>query len=181
MTETSQSRQLVLQVRLALPRDASMLAELAAGLFEQTFGPMNDPEDMRMYLANAFSPALQGEELADSERVVWIAEDPQGTPIGYAMLRRGERAPGVDVARAAEIQRIYADRAWHGRGVGATLMSACIEQAREWRCEVIWLAVWERNPRAIAFYEKTGFQPVGRQTFVLGRDVQYDLVMARRL
>jgi len=87
----------------------------------------------------------------------------------------------MDTSRSAEIQRIYADRAWHGRGVGETLMRACIDQAREWQCDVIWLGVWERNPRAIAFYEKTGFQRVGRQMFVLGRDVQFDLVMSRRL
>jgi ribosomal protein S18 acetylase RimI-like enzyme len=181
MSETLHSRQLTLRVRLATRRDASMLATLAAGLFEQTFGPLNDPDDMRMYVAEAFSPAVQGDELADPERVVWIAEDHEGTPVGYAMLRRGGTAPGVDTSRSAEIQRIYADRAWHGRGVGETLMRACIDQAREWQCDVIWLGVWERNPRAIAFYEKTGFQRVGRQTFVLGRDVQFDLVMSRRL
>jgi ribosomal protein S18 acetylase RimI-like enzyme len=181
MTEIPDSSELVLQVRPATPRDASMLATLAARLFEQTFGPMNDPDDVRMYVGEAFSPAVQGEELADPERIVWIAEDPGGAPIGYAMLRRGGTAPGVDSSRSAEVQRIYADRVWHGRGVGETLMRACVDQAREWRCDMIWLGVWERNPRAIAFYEKTGFEHVGRQTFVLGRDVQFDLVMSRRL
>jgi ribosomal protein S18 acetylase RimI-like enzyme len=41
--------------------------------------------------------------------------------------------------------------------------------------------VWEKNPRAIAFYEKKGFRKVGRQTFLLGKDVQHDLVMALSL
>jgi ribosomal protein S18 acetylase RimI-like enzyme len=74
--------------------------------------------------------------------------------------------------------RIYADREWHGRGVAAALMRACVAQARDWRCDVVWLGVWEDNPRAIAFYEKTGFRAVGRQTFLLGSDVQHDLVMS---
>jgi ribosomal protein S18 acetylase RimI-like enzyme len=181
MSEIPQSAHPVLRVRLGKLHDAAMLAELAARLFQQTFGPMNDPADMRTYVASAFSPAAQGEELADPERVVWIAEDHDGVPIGYAMLRRGGTAPGVDGARTAEIQRIYVDRTWHGRGVGEALMRACLDQSREWRCDVIWLGVWERNPRAIAFYEKTGFRAVGRQTFLLGRDVQYDLVMAQPL
>jgi ribosomal protein S18 acetylase RimI-like enzyme len=39
--------------------------------------------------------------------------------------------------------------------------------------------VWERNPRAIAFYEKLGFAAVGEHEFRLGNDPQRDIVMAR--
>jgi len=44
---------------------------------------------------------------------------------------------------------------------------------------VLWLDVWERNSRAIAFYRKWGFVKVGTQDFRLGEDVQHDLLMAR--
>ena len=44
----------------------------------------------------------------------------------------------------------------------------------------MWLDVWEENPRAIAFYTKWRFAVVGRQDFVLGSDVQHDLLMSRR-
>jgi ribosomal protein S18 acetylase RimI-like enzyme len=60
-------------------------------------------------------------------------------------------------------------------------MDACLQQARAWESELVWLGVWEVNARAIAFYQKHGFRSVGSQTFLLGRDVQNDLVMARRL
>ena len=168
-------------IRCATVRDAPVLAEFAARLFEDTFGPDNDPADMRAYLAGAFSTERQAAELADSSRVAFIAENDEGEPIGYALLRRGSRTEGVVSERPAEIQRIYAVRGWHGRGLGSTLMAACVEQARAWGCDVLWLAVWERNPRAIAFYEKSGFSKVGRTTFKLGNDMQFDDVMARSL
>ena len=57
-------------------------------------------------------------------------------------------------------------------------MNACIEQARAWHADELWLGVWEKNPRAIAFYQKTGLRVVGRQTFQLGRDLQHDFVMS---
>jgi len=157
---------------------AESLARLAARLFVQTFGAENTPDNMRLYLASAFSPEAQRAELSDPDRAIWIAVGETGDAIGYAMLRRGTRAPGITGERPAEVQRIYADLAWHGRGVGHALMSACIAQARAWQCDELWLGVWERNPRAIAFYSKAGFHAVGRQTFMLGRDVQHDLVMA---
>ncbi|HEV8235545.1 MAG TPA: GNAT family N-acetyltransferase [Gemmatimonadaceae bacterium] len=169
------------RLRRATTNDAQLLAELAARLFEDTFGPDNDPEDMRSYLASAFSEERQLAELADASRVIWIALDPSDRPIGYVTMRRGTRTDGIGGDHPAEVQRIYADRGWHGRGTGAALMAACVEQARAWGCDVLWLAVWERNPRAIAFYEKKGFRKVGRQTFVLGRDIQHDHVMARSL
>lgn len=166
-------------VRQAGVSDARALAELGARLFEQTFAAANTADDMRVYLSTAFRLDELTAELADDARAIWIAEDSTGAEIGYAMLRRGTTADGVVAARSAEIQRIYADRAWHGRGVGHELMRACLEHARAWGCDAVWLAVWEKNPRAIAFYEKLGFRAVGKQTFVLGRDLQQDVVMVR--
>jgi diamine N-acetyltransferase len=177
MTNTAQTTQL----RRATADDARMLAEFAARLFEDTFGPDNDPEDMRSYLAGSFSEEKQREEIEDPAGAVLFAVGPADQTIGYAVIRRGTRGDGVNGERPAEVNRIYADRAWHGRGVGAALMKGCVEQARAWGCDVLWLAVWERNPRAIAFYEKSGFRKVGRQTFLLGRDVQHDDVMERSL
>jgi GNAT superfamily N-acetyltransferase len=181
MPATAQTPRETPHLRRAEPRDAALLAELAARLFEQTFGPQNEPENMRAYLARAFSPDIQRAELSDAERVTWMAEDPSGVAIGYVMLRRGSGVPSVGGARPAEIQRVYADRSWHGRGVGAALIQACVDQARAWSCDVLWLAVWEENPRAIRFYEKSGFRSIGRQTFLLGDDVQFDIVMARAM
>jgi RimJ/RimL family protein N-acetyltransferase len=41
--------------------------------------------------------------------------------------------------------------------------------------------VWERNARAIAFYEKCGFMQAGSHVFLMGTDPQRDLVMIRWL
>ena len=62
-----------------------------------------------------------------------------------------------------EIARFYADAPWVGRGVGKTLMESCLDVAREKGCDVVWLDVWEKNLRAIAFYAKWGFEAVGSQ------------------
>jgi diamine N-acetyltransferase len=160
--------------------DARLLAELGARLFADAFGAMNHADDLRSFLADTYSTDLQLAELADDDRAVWVAEA-GGNAVGYAMLRRGSSSPHVEATCPAEVQRIYADRAWLGRGVGKSLLDACLEQARAWGCDAVWLGVWERNPRAIAFYEKRGFRRVGEQRFVVGTDSQRDHVMALRL
>jgi len=145
------------------------------------FGAVNEPENMRDYLSHAFSVAEQRRELADSERATFIAVDSIGTPIGYAMVRRNRPAAGVAGVAPGELQRIYVDNQWHGRGVGDALMARCVEQAQAWECDTFWLGVWQENPRAIAFYRRAGFETVGVQTFTLGRDIQHDFIMARPL
>jgi diamine N-acetyltransferase len=164
----------------ATDADARLLSALAARLFADAFGAMNDPEDVRLFTATTYSPDLQLAELRDASRVAWIAES-DGKAIGYAMARRGSHSPHVSARQPAELQRIYADGAWHGRGVGAALMDVCIAQSRAWACDVLWLGVWERNPRGIAFYEKWGFRRVGEQSFLVGTDSQRDHVMALNL
>jgi diamine N-acetyltransferase len=165
-------------IRRANIDDALLLSRLGARLFENTFGLANDPEDMRAYLRAAFSLESQQAALADPAIAGFIAEDAGHAAIGYAIVKRGSRGAGVTGVRPVEVQRIYSDHAWHGRGIGALLMNACMDQARAWRADELWLGVWEKNPRAIAFYQKTGFRVVGRQSFQLGRDVQQDLVMS---
>ena len=56
-------------------------------------------------------------------------------------------------------------------------MRACIEEARTMGHKTIWLDVWEKNKRAIRFYEKWGFRLVGNAQYVIGRDVTDDFIM----
>jgi ribosomal protein S18 acetylase RimI-like enzyme len=60
-------------------------------------------------------------------------------------------------------------------------MQACLTEAESAGCDLIWLGVWEHNPRAIGFYRKWGFRQVGAQRFQLGAELQTDLVMARQV
>jgi len=60
-------------------------------------------------------------------------------------------------------------------------MRACIEHAQMRGVEVLWLGVWERNERAIAFYNRWGFESVGTHIFLLGQDRQTDFIMAHRV
>jgi ribosomal protein S18 acetylase RimI-like enzyme len=169
-----------LEIRPATLDDAQGLSEAAARMFETTFGPDNTAEDMASYLTSAFTVEKQRAELADPERATFIV-DANGTIGGYATMHRGARSAGVTGERPAEIQRIYVDRSYQGMRMGESLMMSCLHQARRWQCDQIWLAVWERNARAIAFYTKHGFRKVGGQDFQLGSDLQHDHVMARNL
>ncbi len=167
-------------VRRAGVADAGVLAELAATTFHDTFAVFNRPEDMDEYMSSAFSVEQQLAELRDPNATFFLAM--VGDEVaGYAKLLDGEAPDGVAGERPVELARLYARRSFHGKGLAALLMDACYEEARARGHATMWLGVWERNARAIAFYEKCGFVACGRKVFVLGSDPQTDVVMARVL
>jgi ribosomal protein S18 acetylase RimI-like enzyme len=169
-----------LTIRRANPVDAGLLVELGARTFSETFAADNSPEDMAAYMSSAFNPAQQTAELGDPAATFFIAEV-GGVAAGYAMLRAGEPAEGVEGTKPVELVRLYVSREWLGRGVGEALMRACVDEARRAGHETIWLGVWERNGRAQAFYRKWNFRAVGEHVFQLGSDPQTDILMERAL
>ena len=167
-----------LAIRRANHEDASLLAELGARTFSETFAADNTPEDISSYLAASFNPAQQAAELADPASTFFIAEV-GGLVAGYAKLHAGEPAEGVEGDNPVELVRLYVLHEWLGRGVGAELMSACLDEARRAGHGTIWLGVWERNERAQSFYRKWDFRAVGEHVFQLGSDPQRDILMER--
>jgi len=166
-----------LLIRRATHADAEPLAELALRSFMDTFAAQNHPDDIAAYTARTYGPARQAAELANPDIVTLVGEV-DGRMAAYAQLRRGG-APGVDGPEPVEVMRFYVDRPWHGRGVAHRMMDAALRTAREQGARTVWLAVWEHNPRAMAFYAKHGFRVVGAQEFWMGSDRQNDHVMTR--
>lgn len=169
-----------LTIRRGKVDDAALLADLGTRTFSDTFAADNTPEDMTAYLASAFSPEQQADELADPTSLFLIAES-DGKPVGYAMLRSGNVLDEVTGEKPIELVRLYVSRESLGSGVGAALMQSCINEASQQGHETLWLGVWEHNHRAQEFYRRWNFEEIGTHVFQLGDDPQTDLLMQRSI
>ena len=170
-----------LTIRRAVAADAPVVSELALRTFLEAFAADNNPDDLAAYTAKSYGVPQQAAEIADPGMITLLAEI-GGTPAGYAQVRRDTPAEPVrHVPDVVEVVRFYVDAPWHGRGVAQRLMDAVMDAARELGGSSLWLSVWERNPRGIAFYRKYGFRDVGTHFFVVGSDHQTDRVMFREL
>jgi ribosomal protein S18 acetylase RimI-like enzyme len=167
-------------MRRATPQDASVVAAFAERTFVETFGRDNTPEDLAAHVAKAFGIAQQASELRDPNMTTLLGESGR-TLVAFAQLRGGHYPPCVTGPDPIELLRFYVDRPWHGQGIAQSLMRAVEDTARQAGARTLWLGVWERNPRAIAFYARCGFTEVGEQEFMVGSDRQTDRVMARSL
>jgi diamine N-acetyltransferase len=166
------------EIRKAGRGDARKLALAAEQTFRDTFAALNTAENMDSHCRASFGEAIQANEIADPGRVTFVCEH-GASLVAFAQLRWGKAPDCVAADAPGEIQRLYVIREFHGKGIAHQLMSACIDEMASRRSDVVWLGVWERNPKAIAFYRKFRFDAVGDHIFRLGSDPQRDIVMAR--
>ncbi len=167
-------------IRIAQLSDAKPLSVLAERTFRDTYSAMNSAGDMSLHCRNKFSEAIQASEILDPNRITMLSEE-DGELNGFAQLCWNKTPSCVAPENPGEINRFYVAREWHGKGVASALMTFFIEQSKLKLFDSLWLSVWEPNPKAIAFYKKSGFIEVGNTTFLLGNDLQQDIVMLRQI
>ena len=167
-------------IRFATADDAELIADLSRRTFHETFGYVNTKENMDKFMNEQFNREKLVKEVTEPGNTFFLAFD-NDTPVGYVRMREGKKFPEFENKDSIEIARIYSVNSYLGTGVGEQLMRQCVFIAKELKKEIIWLGVWEKNPRAIAFYTKWGFVKFSEQDFLLGDDLQKDWLLMKKL
>lgn len=169
---------LAIRIRRAKENDAPALSVLAEGTFRAAFAESNSAANMQLHCAATYGPALQAAEIREPNLETWVAKAGERLVV-YVQLRLNATSTVVLDERAVEIQRFYVDASHHGTGLAHDLMAQVLTRAEAAGSAELWLGVWERNQRALAFYRKWGFDVVGEHIFKVGDDPQRDLLMRR--
>lgn len=169
---------LKLAFRRATVEDTSTLVQFGADTFKAAFGPYHTPEDMAEYLAANFNYEVVQSLIENSSTYFVLGYEGQEV-VGYAMLKKGPHPEFVTGSNPVELVRFYVAPELIGLGYGSALMRRCLEEARRMGHATTWLATWQKNKRAIGFYERWGFRIVGNAIYVIGDDVTDDFIMQR--
>ncbi|RZK14440.1 MAG: GNAT family N-acetyltransferase [Pedobacter sp.] len=164
----------------ATKADFKTLQEIGKKTFYETFSASNSDEVMQRYLNESFSEEKVKSELDNPQSLFYIAWDNQW-PIGYLKLNRSEAQTELQENDSLEIERIYVLSDYQGKKVGQLLYDKAFEIAKENEKISIWLGVWEKNPKAIRFYEKNGFVPFSSHVFKMGDEEQTDIMMRKTI
>lgn len=161
--------------RTATAADAPALADTGRRCFAETFGPSFPPEEMAIHLERHFGQDALPAEYLNPALTIRIAEA-DGAIIAY--LKRAPMDLPVPHEPAAQmIRQLYVLEPWQGAGIAAALMDWAAETARAEGAPALYLCVWEKGDRAIAFYRKHGFETVGETPYWLGNLHYMDPVM----
>ena len=168
-------------IRIATNKDAALIARLSRETFYHAFAPANTKENMDKFIDEVFSYEKLLAEL-DLPNNIFLLAYADDEVAGYVRMR-DKNIPETSLAtdNIIEIARIYTATSAIGKGIGTALMHECIALAKEKKRGFIWLGVWEKNEKAIRFYERFGFKHFGVHDFILGNDVQTDWLMAKEI
>lgn len=156
--------------------ELEQLRAISIQTFTETFAKLNTEENMQKYLNENLSCEKLTKELKNpnSEFYFITCND---KPIGYLKVNFGNSQTEQQTEASLEIERIYVLKAYYGKHIGENLLYKAIEIAKQKYYTYLWLGVWEKNVKAIAFYQKHGFEVFDKHVFKLGDDIQNDLLM----
>lgn len=168
--------QLPITIRKAIPEDLGDLLHVARTAFLQAFTAGNKPENVEVYLQEAFTLEQFAKELDESASMFFVAEK-DGEIIGYTKVNQVPVQTDIHDPESLEIARLYVLEEHLGSGLGKRLLNTAIDFAKQNQKKYLWLGVWEVNARAIRFYEKNGLQIFGSHPFPFGDEIQTDYLM----
>ncbi|WP_420385691.1 GNAT family N-acetyltransferase [Roseivirga sp.] len=158
--------------------ELEVLRSLSVETFSDTFSNMNDPENFDSYLKKAFSMQKLSDEFKHPDSFFYFLKDESGL-LGYLKINTKTAQTEQLLDSALEIERIYIVQEAQGKGLGKALLEFAMGEAKARQLLCVWLGVWEKNEKAIAFYKHHGFEVFADHPFKLGDDLQRDLLMKR--
>lgn len=165
---------MMIHYRDGRPGDGAMLSKLFCESFAATFGHLYAADDLAAFLCDKDEAVFEG-ELASPDFSFRLAFDADRLA-GYAKLGPND-LPGDAPDATLELYQLYVLAPWHGSGIGKVLMDWTVEEARRRNATHLQLSVFVDNHRACRFYEKYGFQEVGKYIFMVGNHEDDDRIM----
>lgn len=155
--------------------DGAPLAAMARRSFTETFGTLYRQSDLAAFLDEAFGANGLPSQLSDPDFAIRLALAADEI-IGFVKMGP-VTFPGEWRPDAIELYQFYVLGGWHGQGVAQELMAWALEHARSHGAREVILSVYVDNHRAHRFYEKYGFEDIGRIAFRVGETVDDDNLM----
>jgi ribosomal protein S18 acetylase RimI-like enzyme len=164
--------------RDATPADAATLDRLFETSFCDTFAHLYRPEDLNAFLSS-FGVSDWEAQLGDPAFACCVAEM-DGTIIGYVKLGP-LKLPVEANGPALLLDQLYVLKEHHGAGIAHQLMDWLFEEAKRRGAQQLFLTVYVDNHRARRFYDRYGFEAVGRYDFMVGSHADEDIIMRKIL
>lgn len=155
--------------------DGPALAQMARRSFTETFGTLYRQSDLAAFLDEAFGANGLPSQLSDPDFAVRLALDDEAI-IGFVKMGP-VTFPGEWHPDAIELYQFYVLGPWQGQGVAQELMAWALQHSRDHGARQVILSVYVDNHRAHRFYERYGFEDIGRYAFRVGETVDDDNLM----
>ena len=148
------------------PADASLLSKIGGISLLESHGHSQPIEVMRAYVNKSFSEDACRTELANHSNI-FTAVFYNNQTAGYFKIIYNKSHPAISLVRVTKLERLYLLKEFYDLKLGHLMLHQAVENSKAAGDKGMWLEVWKGNERAVRFYQKQGFQPVGETHFRL--------------
>lgn len=159
-------------IRRGKTSDALCIAALGTQVFLDTYATDGIRRSLAREAIETLSPEVIAGLLGQHGMTFFVAET-QGHLIGFAQLAAHAGHELVPCAAPAELQRLYVQEGFTGRGVGKALLRRSESAASADGADAMWLTAWSGNVRALRFYASQGYSELASMPFAID-DEQYE-------
>ncbi|MDC6391030.1 GNAT family N-acetyltransferase [Maribacter sp. PR1] len=156
--------------------DLEHLISVSKMTFVHAFKEQNNPDDFNTYIDQAFSREQLHTELTNPNTEFYFVYL-KGQLVAYFKLNQSDAQSDIRRNDSMELERIYVLKAFQGKQLGKKILDWVKSKVSKAHKSFLWLGVWEKNQRAIKFYERYGFYKFGTHPYFIGSDEQTDWLM----
>ncbi|RYF85513.1 MAG: GNAT family N-acetyltransferase [Chitinophagaceae bacterium] len=146
--------------------DATLLASVGSTSLIESHGHSAPDEIMQAYKEKYFSEEACCAELQDESNVFSVIFH-NGEPAGYFKIIYDVPHPAVSLQPVTKLERLYLLKEFYDLKLGHQLLQEAVDLSKAAGDKGMWLEVWQKNERAVSFYQKQGFKTIGEDRFVL--------------
>lgn len=164
---------------LAKMEDALRISILFKQVYIQTYATEGITVEFANFITQRFSPEYVASSIKNSPGQILVAYN-DGNPIAVAELDYNATC-SIGEIKAPELSKFYILERFYGQGIGIGLIEFLEKEVRLKGHEELWLVVYEKNSRAISFYQKQGYSPIGKVDFKMEFNTYKNHVLHKKL
>jgi len=166
--------------RRAIPADALCIGVLGMQVFLNTYATTGIRPSIAREVMQSLAPNVVDKVLANPDKT-FVLMEVDAHLIGFAEITARASTALVPLSEAAELNRLYVQEPFTGRGLGKALLAEAEAVALAGGASTLWLTAWIGNARALAFYASQGYEPLGSTLFTFEGEQHENRVFAKVL
>ncbi len=167
-------------LRPATPADVLTIATLGMQVFMDTYATEGVRDAIAREALESFAPQTIAAFIERPDTLFLLAEANQHL-VGFAQLCLQADHAMVGDQHAAELNRLYVQERFTGRGLGWQLLQRAEIEASARGASKLWATVWVGNPRALLFYPRQGYENAGSPVHRLQAETHQNVLFCKSL
>lgn len=169
-----------ISIRAASVQDVALLSYLSTVTFYELYEHEMSSSILFEYTETYFSERKIRDEINTEASRYFIAAVNE-KPVGYFKIGKTIRPIKLEYPDYLEIERLYVLEEYLGQGVTSRLLDYCEELAKNEGNKLLWLSIWKKNTKAIAYFNSSGYKIFDTVKFYLIDQVLDDVLLKKVL